>query len=46
MSKRDNSILLEDIAEAIENIFQYNSNKSYKDFISAKNGSGRGVPQF
>lgn len=36
MSKRDNTILLEDIFEALESIFEYTSGKSFEEFSKTK----------
>ena len=36
MSKRDNIILLEDIFEALESIFEYTFGKNFEEFKNAK----------
>ncbi len=36
MSKRDNTILLEDIFEALESIFEYTAEKEFEEFRNTK----------
>ena len=36
MSKRDNTILLEDISEALSSIFEYTANQTFEEFKNKK----------